>query len=160
LRPESGVRFPGRYDPRLPDVAVLLARRDTVEAALPGNRRTWLRFADGEWSGCNMFLIATPRGEAAIAIWQQVEAERKRPWRIAARLGWRSLWFYWRGKLTLAEALAMLGQRIGVQAAVVAARDGLAAVDVDKASDLADARRLINSRPYEPADWPVTDILG
>ena len=43
--------------------------------------------ADGDFSGCNLFLLATTRAEAAIATWQAVEADRKRPWRIAARLG-------------------------------------------------------------------------
>jgi len=126
------------------DVAVLLAQRDAVEAVAPGNHRTWLRFADGEWSGCNLFLIATPRGEQAIAAWRQVEAERKRPWRIAAKLGPRTLWAYLRGKLTLAEAMASLGQRIGLEAAVVTARNGLAALDVDKATDLMDVRRIVS----------------
>lgn len=128
--------------PKGADVAVLMAARGAVEAALPGTRRTWLRFADGEWSGCNLFHIASTRGSLAIATWQQVEAERKRPWRIAARLGVGTLWSYWRGRLTLADALARLGHRIGIEAALVAAHDGLAAVDVDKARDLADVRRI------------------
>jgi len=124
------------------DVAVLMARREAVERAIPGTRRTWLRFADGEWSGCNLFHIVTARGAAAIAAWQQVEADRKRPWRIAWRLGLGTLWSYLRGRLTLAEALARLGRRIGISAALVSACDGLAAVDVDKPADLADVRRI------------------
>jgi GTP:adenosylcobinamide-phosphate guanylyltransferase len=43
------------------DVSVLLARRDVVEGAVPDTQRTWLRFADGQWSGCNLFHFATPR---------------------------------------------------------------------------------------------------
>lgn len=128
------------------DVAVLLARREAVEQAVPGTRRTWLSFADGQWSGCNLFLLATPRAEAAIATWREVEANRKRPWRIAARLGPRVLWDYLRGKLTLAEAVARLGERIGIAARVVAAADGLAAVDVDKVADLALVRQVTGGR--------------
>ena len=128
------------------DVAVLLARRDAVERAVPETRRTWLRFADGQWSGCNLFLLATPAAEAAIATWREVEANRKRPWRIAARLGPRVLWDYLRGRLTLAGAVARLGARIGIRANVVAAADGLAAVDVDKVSDLALVRAVAARR--------------
>jgi GTP:adenosylcobinamide-phosphate guanylyltransferase len=124
------------------DVAVMLARRDRVEAAAPDTRRTWLRFADGQWSGCNLFLLATPAAANAIAAWRQVEADRKRPWRIARRLGIGTLWTYWRGKLTLAEAMARLGRTLGVSAALVPATDGRAAIDVDKADDLALVRRL------------------
>lgn len=124
------------------DVAVLLARRDAVERAVPDTRRTWLSFADGQWSGCNLFLLATPAAEAAIATWREVEANRKRPWRIAARLGLGVLWDYLRERLTLAEAVARLGRKIGIHAAVIAAADGLAAVDVDKIDDLALVRRI------------------
>lgn len=135
--------------PPAADVAILLARRDAVEAALPSSRRTWLRFADGQWSGCNLFLLASARAGAAIETWKMVEADRKRPWRIAARLGLGMLASYALGRLTLAEAIAGLGRRIGIDARLVSARDGLAAVDVDKPSDLADVRAIMASR--EPA---------
>lgn len=124
------------------DVALMLARRDRVEAAAPGTRRTWLGFADGQWSGCNLFLLASPVAERAIGAWKQVEADRKRPWRIARRLGIGTLWSYWRGKLTLAEAVARLARTLGVEAALVPASDGRAAIDVDKPDDLALVRSL------------------
>lgn len=128
------------------DVAVLLARRELVEAAAPGSRRTWLRFADGQWSGCNLFLLATPRAEAALALWRRVESERKRPWRLAARIGFGTLAQYLLGRLGLGEAVARLGRRNGLVAAVVAARDGLAAVDVDRPGDLVQVRAILSAR--------------
>lgn len=125
------------------DVAVLLANRREVEAALPSSRRTYLKLADGGWSGCNLFLLATPRAQAAIATWSAVEADRKRPWRIAARLGVATLWRYALGRLTLDGAIGGLGRRIGITSYAVAARNGLAAVDVDKPGDLAQVRELL-----------------
>ena len=125
------------------DLSVMLARREEVEAAMPGTRRTYLRFADGEWSGCNLFYLATPAAQAAIATWQGIEADRKRPWRIAAKLGVGTLVEYFLRRLTLREGLARLGNRIGISAALVAARNGLAAVDVDKPQDLADIRSFL-----------------
>lgn len=141
LRPQWIRDFLSDADPAS-DVSVLLARRADVEAALPGSRRTWLRFADGAWSGCNLFLLATPQAAGAVETWQQVEAERKRPWRIAARLGWSTLFSFALGRLALGEAIARLGRKVGIVAGIVAARDGLAAVDVDKPADLADVRKL------------------
>lgn len=138
--------------PEEADVSVLLARRDAIETAMPGSRRTYLRFADGHWSGCNLFLLKTPRAEAAIETWKLVEADRKRPWRIAARLGLGMLASYALGRLTLASALARLGAKIGVAARLVAARDGLAAVDVDKPSDLVDARAILAKRRADPPE--------
>jgi len=126
------------------DVAALLARRPEVEAAAPGTRRTWLRFADGSWSGCNLFWLATPQAAAAIGLWREVEADRKRPWRIVRRLGPGLLFRYLTGRLTLATAIRHLGRRAGIEAAVVATPFGLAAVDVDKPADLDLVRQLVD----------------
>ena len=128
---------------------MLLARREAVEAAAPGSKRTYLRFADGHWSGCNLFYLATPRAEAAVRLWQAVEKDRKRPWRIVRRLGPRLLLSYLLGRLTLAEAVAQLGRRAGVVAATIACPDGLAAVDVDKPADLDFVRARI-AQPRSP----------
>lgn len=129
------------------DVSVLLARRETIEAAIPGSRRTYLRLADGAWSGCNLFLLKTPGARAALHTWSMVEANRKKPWRIAARLGPGMLVAFLLGRLSLAAALDRLGRRIGIVARPVEAADGLAAVDVDKPDDLADVRRIIRDMP-------------
>ncbi|MBT0668710.1 NTP transferase domain-containing protein [Novosphingobium profundi] len=128
------------------DVAILLAKREAVEKALPGSQRTWLRMADGAWSGCNLFLLARPQALGAIETWKAVEADRKRPWRIAMRLGPGMLIRFLAGRLTMTDAIARLGAKIGIAATCVAARDGLAAVDVDKPSDLVDVRRILSAR--------------
>jgi CTP:molybdopterin cytidylyltransferase MocA len=129
--------------PATADVSLMLAERARVEAAAPGTRRTWLSFADGQWSGCNLFLLASPAAERAISTWKQVEADRKRPWRIARRLGLGTLWSYWRGKLTLAEAVERLARTLGASAALVRGGDGRAAIDVDKPDDLELVRSLL-----------------
>jgi len=124
------------------DISVLLARRATVEAAAPGARRTYLKFADGEWSGCNLFLVRNDRALGAIRLWSTLEADRKRPWRIIGRLGPATLARYALGRLSLAEALRRLGALSGAAAAAVESPFGLAAVDVDKPADLDLVRRL------------------
>lgn len=149
LRPEWVTRFLTDV-PDDADVAVLLARRDVVEQAVPDTRRTWLRFADGAWSGCNMFWLATPQAAAAIDLWQRVERDRKRPWRIVGRLGPRLLWRYLTGRLTLAAGLARIGALAGVRVRMVASPFGLAAVDVDKPADLDLVRRLVAPEPLSP----------
>lgn len=129
--------------PDTTDVSVLLARRERVEAALPGSRRTYLRFADGHWSGCNLFLLRTADAARAIGLWRLVEADRKRPWRIVRRFGPGMLVRYLVGRLTLARAVARLGDLAQVRASVVESSYGLAAVDVDKPDDLDAVRRII-----------------
>ena len=118
------------------DVSALLARRESVERDAPATRRTYLRFDDGDWSGCNLFFCATPAARAAIDLWRAVEQDRKRPWRIVRRLGPAMLVRYLTRRLSLSAAVAALGQAAGVRAAIVESRFGLAAVDVDKPADL------------------------
>lgn len=128
------------------DVTALLAERSVVERDAPATRRTWLRFADGDWSGCNLFWLATPAADAALALWSAVERDRKRPWRIVRRLGPGLLLRYLLGRLTLAEAVAALGRRAAVRARIVASPYGLAAVDVDKPADLDLVRGMVDAR--------------
>lgn len=129
--------------PAAADVCVLLARREVVEAAAPETRRTYLAFADGEWSGCNLFLVRSARGLAAIRLWRSIEADRKRPWRIIRKLGPFTLLRYLAGRLTLVEALQRLSRLCGAEVAAVPSPFGLAAVDVDKPADLDLVRRLV-----------------
>ncbi|MCC6917853.1 MAG: NTP transferase domain-containing protein [Alphaproteobacteria bacterium] len=141
LRPEWVRHFLADV-PAEADVAILLAERALVEAAAPGTRRTWYRFADGAWSGCNLFHLATPRAAAALALWQRVETHRKRPWRLAGMIGLGTLLRYALGRLTIAAAVARIGASVGIRAAMVPSRHGLAALDVDKPADLDLARAL------------------
>lgn len=142
LEPEWITHFLAATPPGA-DVTALLARRDVIEAAVPDTQRTYLRFADGGWSGCNLFYLATPRANAALDLWSQVEADRKRPWRIVRRLGPGTLLRYLFGRLTLDQALVRLGAAAGLSARAVATPFGLAAVDVDKPADLDLVRRLL-----------------
>ena len=127
------------------DLSIAMAKREDVEAAMPGSKRTYLHFADGSWSGCNLFYLQTMRSEAALAAWSNVEKDRKRPWRIVGKLGPAMLANYAIGRLALADGIARLGRRLGVEACLVRASNGLAAVDVDNPQDLFDIRELLAS---------------
>jgi GTP:adenosylcobinamide-phosphate guanylyltransferase len=125
------------------DVLVALARREAIQALVPDTRRTWLRFADGDYSGCNLFLLRTPAARGVVALWQQLEADRKRPLAMLRRLGLGYALRYRCGWLRLDQALQRLGQLSGAMPRAVILADGRAAIDVDNAPDLALVRRLV-----------------
>ncbi|MET0281668.1 MAG: NTP transferase domain-containing protein [Steroidobacteraceae bacterium] len=125
------------------DAVLALARREAVMAAAPDSQRTWLRFADGDYSGCNLFLLRTPAAARIVALWQTLEAERKRPLALLGRLGLLYVLRYRCGWLKLAPALQRLGGIAGATLQSVTLTDGRAAIDVDKPADLELARRLI-----------------
>jgi GTP:adenosylcobinamide-phosphate guanylyltransferase len=127
--------------------AAALARREVVLAAYPGTRRTWLRFRDGAFSGCNLFLLAEAEGAArAAAFWRRVEAERKRPLAMAGLLGPLFLLRFALGWLTLRAALDALERRSGARLHAVEMPFADAAVDVDKPADLALAEAALRRR--------------
>jgi GTP:adenosylcobinamide-phosphate guanylyltransferase len=128
------------------DVSVALARKAAVVACAPGTRRTYLRFADGEFSGCNLFLFQRPGALQAVRFWRELEAYRKAPLKMMLRLGAGTALRYRLGQLTLAAATARLGALCDARVEVVELTDGRAAIDVDKPEDLALVRALAASR--------------
>ncbi|WP_245978304.1 NTP transferase domain-containing protein [Allostella humosa] len=145
LRPEWVTHFLDHLPPGT-DVVAAVARADAVMAAAPGTRRTFLRFADGAVSGCNLFCMATPAAKGAVALWREVEIHRKRPLRMVRLLGPMALLRFALGRLTLAAALQRFGRIAHVRAAVVTLPFGEAAVDVDKPDDLTLAETLLRRR--------------
>lgn len=125
------------------DIAVLLAPEAVVHAAAPTTQRTYLKFRDGRYSACNLFLLRTPKALAAVDLWRRVESYRKQPWRIALLMGPQMLLSYALGLLTLDGAVALIGRKAGVKAAAVRTPYGLAAVDVDKPADLDLVRSIV-----------------
>lgn len=128
------------------DVAVGLARAEVILAAYPQTQRTWLRFRGGRYSGCNLFALKTPAAAGAVAFWRQVEAERKKPWRMIRLLGPVVLLRFLLGRLSLAQALARMGHLTGARLAAVDMPFAEASIDVDKASDLTLAEAILAQR--------------
>ncbi|MCL5775976.1 nucleotidyltransferase family protein [Limibaculum sp. FT325] len=127
------------------DVCAGVAVRAVVEAAGNPARRTYLRFRDAEVSGCNLFALNTPRAAQAVAFWKRLEAERKRPWKMALAIGPATLAAYAAGWLTMAGAARALGRAAGCTAALVTLDHAEAAHDVDKPADLAFAEARLRA---------------
>ncbi len=125
------------------DAVVALAPRAAVLEAVPDTRRTWLGFAEGAFSGCNLFLLRRPAARGVVELWQRVEQARKRPLRMILFLGIGFGLRYLSGRLSLDAALLRLGRLSGARVGWVALDDGRAAIDVDKPDDLEKVRRLL-----------------
>jgi 2-phospho-L-lactate guanylyltransferase (CobY/MobA/RfbA family) len=136
LRPAMVEHFLAGADASDADVAVGLASAGTIAAAYPETRRTYLRFRDGAWSGANLFALRSDRAERAVAFWQRLERERKRPWRLARAFGPGLLLAYLLRLRTLSQAMALISRRLGLRVAAVSLPFAEAAIDVDKPADL------------------------
>jgi GTP:adenosylcobinamide-phosphate guanylyltransferase len=128
------------------DLTVGLARAETILAAYPATRRTFLRFGPDRVSGCNLFGLMTPRAARAIDFWQSVERNRKRPWRLIAAFGALPLLRYGLGRLDLETAFRLGSRRLGLDASPVIMPFAEAAIDVDKPDDKALCEIILQAR--------------
>ena len=128
------------------DIAVALVERRTLLARYPGNRRTWLKFRGGAYSGANLFALTGERARAALDLWARVEQDRKKGWKLVAAFGpWLLLRALTR-TITLHAGLAAAGRRLGLSARAVVLPQAEAAIDVDKPADHKLAEAILTAR--------------
>lgn len=128
------------------DLAVGMVERQVMQAAYPDNRRTWLKFSDGHWSGANLFALNSSAAQGALALWSEAEADRKKAWKLFLHFGpWLAIRALTR-TIGMAEALGIAGKRLGLVAKLVPLNDAEAAIDVDKPSDHGLAEKILSQR--------------
>jgi GTP:adenosylcobinamide-phosphate guanylyltransferase len=132
------------------DLAVGVAPAASVLSAYPEARRTWLRFRDDRYTGCNLFALLTPESRQILTFWRRVEGDRKRPLRVVRAFGFISLAAYLCGRLTLDQAMDRASRRLGVEVRAIVLRRPEAAVDVDKEADLALVEQILADRRMKP----------
>lgn len=128
------------------DVSVAFVERGSLEAAVGPNKRTWLTFRDGAFTGANLFALRGPGSFHALAFWEKVEADRKSVLKLAAHFGPVMMVRLLLRRMDLRTALGAAGAKLGASAAPVLLSDGRMGVDVDKPEDHALAERLLEGR--------------
>lgn len=128
------------------DIAVAMVERTTLLARYPGSRRTWLKFRDGWWSGANIFWFGSERARPVIALWQEVEQDRKKGWKIVSAFGPVALIGTLLRLLTLRGGIARIGRRFGLVARLVAMEKAEACIDADKLDDVVLIERIVAAR--------------
>lgn len=128
------------------DLAFAMVTRETLHRLHPGNKRTWLHFRGGAYTGANLFALRTPRVGAALDLWSRAEKDRKVVRRLVRHFGpWLALRALTR-TISLDGAVAVASRRLGLAARAVLLDFPDAGIDVDKASDHALAERILLAR--------------
>jgi GTP:adenosylcobinamide-phosphate guanylyltransferase len=125
------------------DVVAGLAPYALVRAAYPQSKRTVQIYSDGSFCGTNLFAVLNPAGLKALEFWKSVEADRKRPWKIARQLGMGFLLRCALRRVSLEQALQHLSWRCGCTVRHVKIDSARAAVDVDSVADRDLAQRIL-----------------
>lgn len=128
------------------DLAIAMVERRVLLRAYPQSRRSWLKFRGGAWSGANLFWIGGPRVLPLIAIWRDVEQDRKKGWRVISAFGPGMLIRAVLRLITLPTAITRIGRRHGIDAALVPMPQPEACIDVDKVKDLTLAEAILRQR--------------
>ena len=128
------------------DIGVAMVERRTLLARYPQSRRTWLKFRDGWWSGANIFWIGGRAARPIVALWQDVEQDRKKGWRVVAAFGPVLLAGALLRIVTLAGGIARAGRRFGADARLAAMPQPEACIDADKPEDVALIEAIIARR--------------
>ena len=128
------------------DFTLGLATKSVIAPAYPHVKRTYLKFKDQHVSGCNLFFVRNKRGLEAIKFWRAAQNDRKRPFKLARRLGIGMLLKYASGQLTLKSAFETASKTLNITAQPILLPYPEAAIDVDKPSDLALVRQILSTR--------------
>ncbi len=139
------------------DFAIAIATREAIFRDVPNTKRTFIRLADVQFSGCNMFYAATPKAKAIVQFWQNIERNRKKPWRLAFGIGWPVIWDILRRRLTTERLATHIHRLTGVAIKFISIEDGRAAVDVDKPSDLTLVEQILATAPHPVASGAMTE---
>ncbi len=126
------------------DFTLGLATKDIIHPAYPNVKRTYLKFKNQHVSGCNLFYVRNEKGLEAIKFWRAAQHDRKRPLRLARRLGFGMLLKYLSGGLTLEKAFEHASKSLRIDAKAILLPFAEAAIDVDKPSDLVLVKEILN----------------
>jgi len=128
------------------DLVIGVVDQRVMHARFPDARRTWIGFKGGRYSGANLFALGSERATGAVEQWRVMEQKRKKGWRVLAALGPALLFGAVLKLRTLDQSAAAVGRRLGLSIRAVELSDALAAVDIDKAEDLALAEQILGGR--------------
>ncbi|PQA87071.1 GTP--adenosylcobinamide-phosphate guanylyltransferase [Marinicaulis flavus] len=129
-----------------PGVSIALVARETIEDAYPQMQRTYLKFRGAEVSGANLFAINDRSGLNAVRFWEKVEANRKRPWKLAAAFGPLNLIGFALKLFSIDTAFRRAGKIVRCPAHAILLPYANAAIDVDKPSDLEQVEAILAAR--------------
>ncbi len=128
------------------DIIIGLAERSNIERVDTTVSRTYFRFQDGSFSGCNLYYLKSEKALNAVQFWHKVDKLRKHPFALARTFSLMILIKYMLGRLTLKDGLEYASNLLDVHATAAILPFGEAAIDVDKPEDHALVTKLLQNR--------------
>lgn len=128
------------------DLAYACLEKRTHLAAYPEVPHTWARLRDGSYCGGGLVAMRPRALERLATFLGRLGAARKSPLRLAAIFGLPTLARYAIRRLSIADAERRGSALVGISVAAVVSTHADIAVNVDRASDVAIAERIVRAR--------------
>jgi hypothetical protein len=140
------------------DAVYAIVPRNEVERVAPGIRKTFVRLADGAFTGGSLVLLQQGAFERARPLIERAVRARKHPWELARLFGLATIAGLAMGRLRIA-ALERRAELLGLRARAVVCRDAGVALDVDTPEMLefvrASLQREVGGAPSGREFWPA-----
>lgn len=146
LTPDAINDFILQCGPAKLDLYYPIVNREVNERFYPGNKRTYVRFKEGTFTGGNLFLVNAAIVPDCVQLAEKIIADRKNPFKLCCLLGWEFVLKFIIGKLQLHEAEARVTQLLRISGKVVHSGFPEVGIDVDKPSDLELVRSAFSIR--------------
>lgn len=125
------------------DAAYAIVPRDAVTRAAPGVRKTFVRVAEGEFTGGSLVLLRPGAFARARPVIERAVGARKRPWELARLFGLGTLLGLATGRLRIAALERRAELIAGLRARAIICREAGVALDVDTPEMLAFVRQRL-----------------
>ncbi len=137
------------------DASIGVVERNVLLERYPQNRRTWLRFGGGAWTGANLFAVRTDCAGGGLKILAGVEGDRKRQLKLLWRFGPLLALGAATRTLSIQQTVERAGRRLGIKVIAVPIPFAEAGIDVDRPEDHKLADRIMADRNGETWDREV-----
>ncbi len=110
--------------------------RDVMEARFPNSKRTYTKFKDMQICGSDINVSHVRMATEHLDMWERLIGNRKSPLRQAAAIGLGTAFLLLTGRLTLADAVERVCQRLGIKGRAIIWNHAEPCMDVDKPHQL------------------------
>ncbi len=141
LSPESIDDFVSRAKAADADLTYGCIEQATHMAKYPEAPHTWARLRDGTYCGTGLITLRPRAWPALGKVIERLGEARKNPLKLASLFGWRILWRYALGRLTIPQAEARASYVIGAKVRAIVSPYAEIGINVDRVSDIALAEK-------------------
>lgn len=141
LSPESIDDFISRAKAADAGLTYGCIEKATHMAKYPDAPHTWARLRGGTYCGTGLITLRPRVWPALENVIERLGQARKNPLKLASLFGWRILWRYALGRLTIAQAEARASYVIGANVRAIVSPYAEIGLNVDRLSDIALAEK-------------------